>query len=267
MSSSLSAADSELGIDCSDDSLLWIELNRPAARNALSLGLLDRLRTALEQHANAPALRAAVITGRGERSFASGGDIKELDRYRTSEEARIVAETGWRCLDAIRGFPVPVIAAINGPALGGGAELAVACDFRVAARGATLGFLQGRLNITPAWGGASDLMALAGPTHALELLLSNRVLTAADAAVRGLVDGIAREGETLREAVRAFVEPWITKPPQLIRALVGVVRQRRRTTAAALAAAESEAFLRTWTHDDHWRAVAAALQRPHERAR
>ncbi len=260
-------ADSQLGVDCGDDSLLWIEVNRPDQRNALSLGLLDKMRQVLRAYSDTPAIRAVVITGSGDRSFASGGDLKELDRYRTPEEARTVAETGRRSLDAVREFPLPVIAALNGPALGGGAELAVACDFRVAVRGATLGFLQSRLNITPAWGGAADLVALTSPTRALELLLSNRVLTMADATACGLVDRVAHDGETLRDAVRAFVDPWITKPPQLIRALVGIARQGRSNTAAALTCTESAAFLQTWTHDDHWQAAAAALKRSHERGR
>ena len=145
-----------------DGAVLRITVDREARHNPLSRPVLAALRRALHEHAHDEALRCALITGAGQRYFAAGGDLHELDAVRTPEQAREMSDEGRAALDAVRDFPVPVLAVMNGDALGGGAELALACDFRLMREGAHIGFVHGRLAITSAWGGGPDLAALAG---------------------------------------------------------------------------------------------------------
>ena len=160
-----------------DDGLLRITINRPEKRNPLSRAVLARLREVFEEQRGNDDLVLALLSGAGDKSFAAGGDLRDLEQVRTLDEARALHDLGNGALQAIRSFPVPVVAALNGLALGGGAELALACDLRIAAAHARIGFVQGRLNIPTAWGGGSDLAATIGPARALELLCGARVLS------------------------------------------------------------------------------------------
>ena len=173
------------------DGILRVTINRPEKRNALSRAVLDELGQVFAGHAADEALRVAVLTAAGSHSFAAGGDLRDLAAVRTREGAATMATQARSALDAIRRFPVPVVAALNGVALGGGAELAVACDLRIAAAHACIGFVQGRLNIATAWGGGIDLMRLLGPARGLAVLARSEVLGAAQALALGLVDAVA----------------------------------------------------------------------------
>ena len=141
-----------------DGELAVITIDRPHARNAISLETMDELNKALDGAAGASAL---AITGAGDRAFVSGGDLKELALLRTELEASSMAWRMRAICDRIAGFPGPVIAALNGHALGGGAEVAVAADIRIAADDIKIGFNQISLAIMPAWGGAERLGRLA----------------------------------------------------------------------------------------------------------
>ena len=142
-----------------DDGLAIITIDRPHARNAISLETMDQLEKALEGAEGASAL---VLTGAGDRAFVSGGDLKELGALRTEAQASAMAFRMRSICDRIAGFPAPVVAALNGHALGGGAEFAVAADIRLAADDIRIGFNQVALAIMPAWGGAERLTALVG---------------------------------------------------------------------------------------------------------
>jgi enoyl-CoA hydratase len=234
--------------------LLRVTVNRPEVRNALSRATLAAIATAFRHYAADPGLCACILRGAGEKSFAAGGDLKELGGVRSLAEATRMAEDAKAALDAIREMPVPVVAALNGDALGGGAELALACDFRVAAAHARLGFIQGRLNISTGWGGGIDLIRRIGPSVALRLLARAELLAADEARQLGLVDEVAQEGEALDEAVERFMAPILAQKPQVLRAFKAVVRSRS-------AEVETERFVETWVHEDHWAAVEAILSR------
>ena len=120
-------------VEEADGGLLRLTLNRERQHNALSFALLDELRGCLEGYAENPSVKCVILTGAGNKSFCAGGDLHELDGMRSLEQAREVSRIGRRALDAVRYFPVPVAAALNGAALGGGAELALACDVALAA--------------------------------------------------------------------------------------------------------------------------------------
>ena len=240
--------------------LLKVRLERPEKRNALSRGLLEDLRAAFSEAAGDPGIRLAVLTGAGERCFAAGGDLRELDGVRTRAETEAMAQAARAALDAVRGFPVPVVAALNGDALGGGAELAMACDFRVAARHARIGFLQGRLNLPTAWGGGIDLCQAVGPGAALRLLARAEILEAAEALAQGLLDAVAAPGQDLDAAVEDFAAPILSRPPQVLRAVKALtLAARAGAPRHDLAALEQSRFVECWLHDDHWDAASRAL--------
>lgn len=246
------------------DGVLRVVLNRPEKRNALSRTLLAALRDAFLDAREDESLRLAVLTGAGDKCFAAGGDLRDLSSVRTEEEAREMSLDARHALDAIRDFPVPVIAALNGDALGGGAELAAACDFRVCAGHARIGFVQGRLAISTAWGGGIDLMAMLGPTKALRLLATAQILSAREALEIGLVDAVAGDGEhdghDLDAATQAFAAPMLKQAPQVLRAFKALaIASRRGEGRASLEDIENARFARAWIHDDHWAAADAVL--------
>src|SRR5690242_4802881 len=170
-----------------DDGLAVITIDRPHARNAISLETMDQLDTALDVADGAQAL---VLTGAGDRAFVSGGDLRELSALRTEVEASSMALRMRTICDRIAGFPTPTVAVLNGHALGGGAEFAVAADIRLAADDIKIGFNQVALEIMPAWGGAERLVELVGYSRALLLAGTGAVLEAAEAERIGLLDKV-----------------------------------------------------------------------------
>lgn len=244
-----------------DGGRLTVCINRPEKRNALSSGVMRELKAALDAAAERTDIRLAVLTGAGEKSFAAGGDLKELSALRTHEQATAMSLEYRSTLAAIRTFPVPTVAAINGDALGGGAELAAACSFRVAAAHARIGFVQSRLAITSAWGGGPDLHALVGPARAMRLLATGRIMTADEAAAIGFVDEIA-DDIPLAEAVDRFIAPMLAAPRQVLGAIKALnAAYRAGATRTELDTIETAGFADTWVHDDHWAAADALLKR------
>jgi enoyl-CoA hydratase len=247
-------------------SVLWVRINRPHARNALSRQTLGEIGRAMRTHADLD-VKAAVITGEGGDAFAAGGDLKELGVVRTAEEAAAFFDESSRALDEIRRFPLPTVAALNGMALGGGAELAVACDYRIAAPTASLGFIQARLNICCGFGGAQDLIRLLGSAAGMAQGLRAETLSAAQAFELGLVDQVAAPDETLEQCVLQFLQPMLRQQTQVIRAYKAFATAASQgLDAAERRALERDWFVRTWIHDDHWAAVDAITKRWQEKS-
>ena len=230
-----------------DDGLAVITIDRPHARNAISLTTMDRLDEALDGAAGA---RALVITGAGDKAFVSGGDLKELAALRTEEDARAMA---WRMrgvCDRIASFPGPVLAALNGHALGGGAEVAVAADIRLAADDVRIGFNQVALEIMPAWGGAERLAALVGRSQALLLAGTGVVMDADEAQRVGLVQRVVPR--------HAFEDEWRTVARKLAHRAASEVK---RVVSGASPDEAVAAFARLWVDDAHWAAADRVLNR------
>lgn len=230
-----------------EDGLAVITIDRPHARNAISLDTMDALGKALDGVADAAAL---AITGAGDKAFVSGGDLKELAALRTESEA---AEMAWRMrtiCDRIAGFPGPVLAALNGHALGGGAEFAMAADIRIAADDIKIGFNQISLAIMPAWGGAERLGRLIGPGRALLLAGTGRILVAAAAERIGLVDQVVPRAD--------FDAAWRETARLLARRPAGEIKKviNGATTTEAVSA-----FARLWCSDEHWDAADKVMKK------
>ncbi len=240
------------------DRILTLTINRPEKRNALRMDLLDALGAALAAHATDASLRIAVITASGDRCFAAGGDLDELAAIRSTEDAEAMSRRGRRALDQVRAFPLPVVAALNGLALGGGAELAMACDLRIAAATAEIGFLQGQLGVTTAWGGGIDLIAAVGNRRALDLLISARRLAADEALSIGLFDRVCANDEALDACLMAFLRPYVDRSRQVVAGFKALTAAHRRELHQTLSSVEQSRFVAAWTHDDHWAAVEHA---------
>jgi len=242
--------------------VLTVTLRRPEKRNALSRPLIAALAQVFTEWRDRDKVAVAVLTGEGDKAFASGGDVRELAALREEAETLAFAEQTRAALDTIRHFPVPVVAAVNGDALGGGAELALACDIRIAAAHARIGFLQATLNISTAWGGGTDLFRLVGPSRALLLLGTAEALSAERALSLGLIDAVAEGGQSFAAAVAGFVAPFATRPRQVAKAFKAVaIAHRSGLPASEVAQIETRAFAQTWVHPDHWQAVEARFNR------
>ena len=181
------------------DAVALITMNRPEALNAFNTAQLAELLAAVRQVGSEEAIRAIVITGAGDRAFAAGADIKELEA-KTPLEAKAFAELGHAVCAALERAPQPTIAAINGFALGGGCEIALACDIRLAAERAVLGQPEVALGIFPGWGGTQRLPRLIGSGLAKELIFTGRRVNAAEALRIGLVNAVHPAQELLVKA-------------------------------------------------------------------
>jgi 2-(1,2-epoxy-1,2-dihydrophenyl)acetyl-CoA isomerase len=192
------------------DGIATITLNRPEKLNALTTALCDELIAALRAASTDSAVRAIIVTGAG-RAFCAGADLTILG---TDGDALVRA--GREIALLIRSAPQPVIAAVNGAAAGGGANLALACDYRVAADTATIGEVFAKLGLGPDWGGSFFLPRLAGTARALELLWSARMVPAAEAYTLGLFDRVV-PADRLETEVRTLAQAWATFPALSLR--------------------------------------------------
>jgi enoyl-CoA hydratase len=230
-----------------DHGLAVLTIDRPHARNAISLDTMDQLEKALDAAEGASAL---AITGAGDRAFVSGGDLKELSAIRTEEDAAAMARRMRSICDRLARFPAPVIAALNGHALGGGAEVAVAADIRLAADDIKIGFNQVALEIMPAWGGAERLAALVGKSRALLLAGTGTVLDAVDAERIGLIDQVLPRS-TFEQDWRRVARALSARPAGEIKRVIDGVSPEEAVTA----------FARLWVGDAHWQAADRVMNR------
>lgn len=190
-----------LGVD-RQGSTAWVTLRRPEAANALSRAMVSGLRAELAALAADPSLTAVVLAGIEGKAFCAGADLKERLAM-TMDETHVFLDSLGALVDAIADFPRPVIAAISGAALGGGLEIALACDFRIADVSARLGLAEVRLGIIPGAGGTQRLSRLCGMAAAKELILTGQRIDAERALALGLVSRVVPVGE-LRSAVMAL---------------------------------------------------------------
>ncbi len=182
-----------------EDSIGLLTVERPQVLNALDLRTLDELEAMLEKVAADPALRVLIVTGAGEKAFVAGADIKELASL-SALQARGHAARGQRVFARLEGLGKPSIAAINGFALGGGLELALACTFRLASSQARLGLPEITLGLIPGFAGTQRLPRVVGQGRALQMILTGRPVKAEEALAMGLVSEVCPPDELLARA-------------------------------------------------------------------
>ncbi len=205
-----------------DGSVAVLTIDRPKVLNALNTQTLDELRRAVQELGRDDSVRVLVLTGAGERSFVAGADINEL-AVQSPTAGREHALAGQRVLDAIEQLGKPVIAAINGFALGGGCELAMACTFRIAADTAKLGQPEINLGLIPGYAGTQRLARIVGKGRALELLLTGDQITAQEAHRLGLVNRVVAAADLMKDA-RALAAALAAKAPVAVRYILDAVQ-------------------------------------------
>jgi 2-(1,2-epoxy-1,2-dihydrophenyl)acetyl-CoA isomerase len=201
--------DADVLVRHGEDGVSWVTLNRPARLNALAGSMRDQLADAVTEAAERAATRAIVLTGSG-RAFCAGADLAAVAELLERDDAdgfmRLV-EAGMRVVRAVRAAPKPVVAAINGVAAGAGASLAAACDLRVTAAGASIGFTFIRVGLHPDWGATFFLPRLVGAGRAAELFLTGRVMGAREAHAAGIFQQLGPEAgfnDAVAEQARAL---------------------------------------------------------------
>lgn len=243
-----------------EDGIGVITVNRPKVHNALNMETIRELRDLCLKLRGEDRLRAMILTGAGERTFLSGGDLKEFQHIKTVEDARTMISTMKEVTELLSGFPWPVIAAVNGLAIGGGCETAVACDFRIASETAELGYRQIKLGIMSGWGGGPRLVHLLGRSKALRLMLTGELIKARDALALGLVDQVVSPDQVMSAALELARE--IAKnAPMVVRAYKRLVQMTVKVPLDAALAFETELFGPIWVSQDHEECVRAFFEK------
>jgi len=181
------------------NSIAYVTVNRPKVLNALNMAMMEELRTAFHEIKNDKTIRAVILTGAGEKAFIAGADIAELSKQ-DAITAKEYTHRGQSVLNLIENLGKPVIACINGFALGGGCELALACTLRIASENARLGQPEVKLGLIPGYGGTQRLARLVGKGVALQMILTAEMLSAADALRVGLVNEVVTADQLLPRA-------------------------------------------------------------------
>ena len=206
-----------------DGAVAIVTINRPKVLNALNTATMEELTKAMQELGADDTVRAIVLTGSGEKSFVAGADINEL-AVQTPVGGRDHALRGQRVLDAIEQLGKPVVAAINGFALGGGCELAMACTLRVASDTAKLGQPEINLGLIPGYAGTQRLTRLVGRGVALEILLTGDPIGAAEAHRIGLVNRVVPAAELMNEA-KKLAQQLASKAPVAARFIIDAVNR------------------------------------------
>jgi enoyl-CoA hydratase len=193
------------------DRLAIVTINRPEVRNALNSQVVVELASAFERLAVDDRVGAIVLTGAGDKAFVAGADIKEMVG-KSGLEMQAFSELGRRLGDAMEGCPKPILAAINGYALGGGCEIAMACDLRLASENAKIGQAEINIGIIPGFGGSQRLPRLVGPGWAAQMILTGEPVDAATAERIGLVNRVVPPDRLLEET-KALARKMTDKSP------------------------------------------------------
>jgi len=240
-------------------SVAIVTLNRPEKLNALAPETIAALSATFKSFANDAELRAVILTGAGDRAFSAGTDLSELIHVK-ADEARTVADLGQQLCNQIEQSQVPVIAAINGIAAGGGCELALACHLRIAAPNARFSLPETKLGIIPGYGGTQRMTRELGRAHALELILTSSSINAEDALRLGLVNLVVAAAELLPAAEELAREIAQLAPLAISACLKAVVRGTELPLAEGLAL-EAKLFASLFATEDMREGTRAFLEK------
>ncbi len=205
-----------------DNNVLTITINRPDKLNALNKSTIQELHDCLKQSAGNNEIKVVLITGSGTKAFVAGADISEFANFSVEQGAMLSANGHKLLFDYVQNFSKPVIAAINGFALGGGLELAMACHFRVAASNAKMGLPEVSLGVIPGYGGTQRLAQLVGKGKAMEMILTAEMITAEDALNWGLVNYVVPQEELVNKC-KDLASKIILRSPIALRSAIKAV--------------------------------------------
>ena len=244
-----------------ENNIAILRVNRPAARNALNWTAQQQFAeriTAVSRDAN---IRILIITGTGDKAFVAGGDIKELSRHHEPDAAIRLNQIMRDALVQMTELPVPVIAAVNGDAFGGGCEILTACDLRMAVSDVRFSFAQVKNALTTGWGGTGRLVRLLGQSRAMDLLLTTRLLLVEEAKEIGLIHRIVPPEKDLLTAVITWATELMQLPQTALAATKTLTQAASQLTVTETNNLETELFVGLWPHPDHIEAMNAFVEK------
>jgi len=242
------------------DGVALLRVNRPAARNALNWVAQEAFADCVTAASHGDAIRVLIITGAG-GSFVSGGDLKELAGHPEAAAGERLNRVMSAALAQLADLPFPVIAAVDGDAVGGGCEILTACDLRVASSDARFAFRQVHNGLTTGWGGAARLMALIGQSRAMDLLLTGRTFDATEAQALGLLHRVAPPGTGALDAAYAWAEELRQLPRHALAALKRLTQAAAHLPAPDANRLETRLFTHLWPSADHIEAMNAFTEK------
>jgi enoyl-CoA hydratase len=237
----------------------WITINRPDKLNALNIETMGELKAAFEEMGNDREVKAVILTGTGEKAFVAGADISEFVNL-DEEKGAHFARRGQEVMRSIENLSKPVIAAINGYALGGGTEIALACHIRLASENARMGQPEVKLGIIPGYGGSQRLSRLVGKGKAMELILSGKMIEAREACDIGLVNRVFPQPELLKEA-EALAKEIIKNAPLALSCSIEAINKGLDQTLDQGLELEAQIFGRTCASQDFLEGAKAFLEK------
>jgi len=246
---------------CFEEGLAVMVLNRPQYLNALNAETIAQMTQALDEIEADPAFRVLVVTGSGEKSFVAGADIKELKQCESAEQGETASQTGSQLFRRLENSRLITIAGVNGFALGGGMELALACDFRFASSNAVFGLPEVSLGIIPGYGGTQRLPRLVGRGLAMELIATGRKFDAETALQIGLVNKVVPAGTDLLNLCRQVAQEILQQAPLAVVAAKRALTQGCETDLDRGLALESQEFGKLCLSSDMHEGMAAFVEK------
>jgi len=241
------------------EGIATITMNRPEALNAFSAEVVSEILQAIEDVKVDESVRVVVLTGAGEKAFSAGADIKAM-KGMNALKARELSQMGERLCNALENLEKPVIAAINGYALGGGLEVAMACDIRIASENARMGQTEINIGLIPGWGGTQRLTRLIGATKAKELIFTGKMIDARTAEQLGLVNMVVPQ-DKFRETVRQFALELAQKAPVALKVAKALINKGAEISLDAAIALEREGFGVVASTEDLQEGVSAFIEK------
>lgn len=239
-----------------EDKVATIMINRPEKKNAIDVNTMFELQGAIQQIEREKEILALILTGSGDESFISGGDLKYFQTLDNLYKGREMSIICGNLLDRIEGLDIPVFAAINGYAFGGGCEFALACDYRIASKEAKFGFRQIAMGIMSSWGGGKRLVRTVGKSKALMLMLTGDIILAEEALDLGLVDRVVDKSEVLPKT-KELAKRISKNAPLSIRFIKKFLNSCTDMSNRDANLLETEMFSILWGSEDHNEAVEA----------
>ena len=240
--------------------IAFLYLNRPEKFNALNISLLNKINSALKAISKDDKIRVIILTGIGDKAFAAGADISEFSEFKSKEAMELSKKGKEKVFDFIEEFSKPVIAAINGYALGGGLELALSCDIRIASNNALMGFPETSLGTIPGYGGTYRLAEIAGKGIAKEMILTCRKVSAKEALRIGLISYLTEKNELLDKATEVANQIMMNSPNAINSAIKAIIHSGRDSKKNC-SEIESKYFSKCFDHPEFKKGVSAFLNK------
>jgi len=248
-----------VNIQITDEGIGVLQVNRPEIYNALNMDAMYDFRNLILDASKNQKISMLIITG-VDRAFIAGGDLKDLHTRTSLADAEEITQVMTEALEYLEALPFLTIAAINGPARGGGAEISLACDLRFMDIDADMGFVHINLGLTPGWGAGQRLLRLVGYSRAMELLITGRIVNTSEALQLGLINQVTQPGQVLNTALDFSREVLLKSHPALL-AVKRILRAGCILPPATASSFEKAEFPPLWVSQEHTLAVNKFLNR------